>query len=322
MASNAFSRAPSPPTACGPTRSRARCLRDGCALRQPRGPASRVLGEPVDLRDPGAASAQLVGRSRGRAVRDPGRWETRRRARASAALGPPPGVAGGGGAAAERRQLEVHSHGIAQERAVARRRRSRVTSAPRGSPRRSPGPAPARRCRPPCPARPGWGTARAHRARSDSSRRSGRSAFVPADELGSAPAPTPMPSSSCFSECGSDSISRRRTRGTRAVAQPVVAVPLRPALVGVELLVERVAWQLGLARSTPTAGADLDEGRHPLGVVGREQRPTAPAADRGHERPLDAGRIEHRQRVATYSRRCTPRRRAGRSDRPLPRRRT
>ena len=77
-----------------------------------------------------------------------------------------------------------------------------------------------------------------------------------------------------------------------------MAVVLRPALVGVELLVERVDRAL---RGGPARGrrrADEDDPVDALGVVRGEEQVALRAEREGDEhRALGAGRVQHRERV-------------------------
>ena len=83
------------------------------------------------------------------------------------------------------------------------------------------------------------------------------------------------------------------------VAQPVVLVVLRPALVGVELVLEGVHQPVRVRRaSTRIRRADEDGRVHALGMLGRQEEPALAAereADDGRARRF--GRVEHRQRV-------------------------
>ena len=82
------------------------------------------------------------------------------------------------------------------------------------------------------------------------------------------------------------------------VPLPVVAVVLRPPLVGVERLIEWVQVALGEVRGQPDRGGDVDDPVDTLGVLGGEDRPPQRGARQAHEgRPLGAAGIQDRERV-------------------------
>ncbi len=100
------------------------------------------------------------------------------------------------------------------------------------------------------------------------------------------------------------------------VAQPVVAVVLRPPFVGVELDVELRQHAERVRRRDRQGRADERRARNAVGVVGREQEPALAAEreadDRGAlGRRSRRARREHRRR--TRSRRTRPRRAVGRT---------
>ena len=82
------------------------------------------------------------------------------------------------------------------------------------------------------------------------------------------------------------------------VLEPVVAVVLRPALVGVEPLVERVDVPLGVPGGERDGGADEDRAGDPIGMVGGEQRaPEGAAGEADHDGRLGPGRVHDGERV-------------------------
>ena len=81
------------------------------------------------------------------------------------------------------------------------------------------------------------------------------------------------------------------------VAAPVVGVELRPALVGVERLVERDV-AIGVAGRERERRRDEDDALDPLRVLcGENQRPLRAEREGDHERLLGPGRVQHRERV-------------------------
>ena len=86
------------------------------------------------------------------------------------------------------------------------------------------------------------------------------------------------------------------------VAQPVVAVELGPALVGVERLVERVGPPRVGRGDEGDARVDQHRAEDPLGPGrGQLDRPAAPPRQPDQHRPLGAGRSSTARASATYS---------------------
>jgi hypothetical protein len=84
----------------------------------------------------------------------------------------------------------------------------------------------------------------------------------------------------------------------RVVAQPVVAVVLGPALVGVVLVLERVAGALRMRRGDRYGRPDVGDGVDPLGMVGGQQRrPQRAGRERDEERAVGPGGVHDRERV-------------------------
>jgi hypothetical protein len=78
-----------------------------------------------------------------------------------------------------------------------------------------------------------------------------------------------------------------------------VAVVLRPALLGVVLLIERVDLPLGMARRQADRGGDVDDASYAFGVVGRQDRaPERRARKANQHGPVGVGGIHDGQRVA------------------------
>ena len=79
--------------------------------------------------------------------------------------------------------------------------------------------------------------------------------------------------------------------------EPVEAIPLGPALGGLERLVERVLHASGVLCER-RGGPDRHDAGHALGVLrGEQDRPPRPGGERDEERALGAGRLHHRERV-------------------------
>ena len=110
--------------------------------------------------------------------------------------------------------------------------------------------------------------------------------------------PQPTPSSICFVECGSVThCEMKNSTKPRVVAEPVVGVELRPALVRVERLVERRV-AIRVAGCERKRGRDEDDALDPLRVLrGENQRSLRAERERDHERLLGPGRVQHRERV-------------------------
>ena len=82
------------------------------------------------------------------------------------------------------------------------------------------------------------------------------------------------------------------------VAEPVVAVVLRPAFVGVELLVPRIELALGDRLAERHGGADEDRSFDPFRLLGRQQQRSLRAErERDERRALGAGRIHDCKRI-------------------------
>ena len=95
-----------------------------------------------------------------------------------------------------------------------------------------------------------------------------------------------------------DALGEEELEEPEVVPCPVVAVVLRPTLVGVERLVERVRVALGVARGQPNRRTDVNDPVDTLGMVGGEDRPPQCRAGHAHERcPLGAGRVQDRERI-------------------------
>ncbi len=96
-----------------------------------------------------------------------------------------------------------------------------------------------------------------------------------------------MPSSICLVECGSlQHFLEEELEEVAVVLAPVVAVVLRPPLLRVERLIERVRLTLGMAGRKPKRGPDEHRLLDALGVVRGEDRPPPRAAGKTHELAL------------------------------------
>ena len=83
------------------------------------------------------------------------------------------------------------------------------------------------------------------------------------------------------------------------VARPVVPVGLRPAVVGLQIGVEREADAGGHRRRERKCGRHEDRAAEAVAVVGAEQQSRGRgAAVHDHRAVVDAGGVEHRNRVA------------------------
>ena len=95
-----------------------------------------------------------------------------------------------------------------------------------------------------------------------------------------------------------EDLAEEELQEAAVVLQPVVAVELRPSLVALELLVERVALVGGHRGRDRQPGVDHERAVHTVGMAGGEDRSVGPAPREARDqRRLDPGRVEHGDRV-------------------------
>ena len=108
-----------------------------------------------------------------------------------------------------------------------------------------------------------------------------------------------MKSSICLVECGSFRHWRCEEPDEVLVgAEPVVAVVLGPARVGVELIVEAMDRAHDVIGRERDGGPDVGDPLNPLRACRSHDRcPQRPAGDRDERGALSSGRVHHRERV-------------------------